>query len=347
LISVLRISKLFFFLILLLSANCATAQSFRTYAGEFLQLGTGARSLAMGGAAIAITNDPTSGYWNPAGLSELQYPGIAGMHEARFDNTVQHDFAAIAFPLGKDGGASISVLHIGISDIKDTRSAFVDRNGDGILNGDDYLDYSKVTSFGNYDWGVFFSYGQKKDSLFSYGATVKVIFRKLDADNNATGFGIDVGAKYHLTPSLTLAAVGEDITTTLLSYSSGTKELVSPTLKLGAGYLWDIFSDSTHLLLPAVDADIRFENLGSLSEVHLGPISSDFHFGLEYQFKRIIAIRAGYSDLKMFTIGAGVKLPRLSIDYAFQSFNGQDQLGNTHRISFTLSLEQEKWKRKM
>ncbi|MFI5264637.1 MAG: PorV/PorQ family protein [Candidatus Kapaibacterium sp.] len=342
-----RISKPFFFFFLLSAANCASAQTFRAYAGEFLQLGTGARSLAMGGAAIAVTNDPTSGYWNPAGLSELLYPGITGMHEARFDNTVQHDFAALAFPLGKDGGASISVLRIGISDIKDTRSAFVDRNGDGIFNGDDYLDYSKVSSFGNYDWGLLFSYGKKKDSLFSYGATIKVIFRKLDADNHATGFGVDVGARYHITPQLTLAAVGQDITTTLLSYSSGTKELVSPTLKLGAAYLWDIFSDSNHVILPAIDADIRFENLGSISEVHIGPMSSDFHFGLEYQFKQLIAIRAGYNDVKMFTIGAGVRLPRLSIDYAFQSFNGQDQLGNTHRISFTLSLEQEKWKRKM
>ena len=339
-------SELSVIVFLLFGFGSVGAQTFRTYAGEFLYLGAGARSLAMGGAAISTVDDASSGYWNPAGLSQLQYPTITGMHEARFDNTVQHDFAALAFPVGKDGGASISVLHIGISNIKDTRSALIDRNGDGILNGDDYIDYSKVTSFGNYDWGVLFSYGQKKDSLFSYGATVKVVFRKLDADNHATGFGIDFGLRYHPTPELTLAAMGQDITTTLLSYSSGTKELVSPTLKLGASYLWDISSDMNHTLLPAIEADIRFENLRSISEIHVGPLSSDFHFGLEYRFKRLIALRAGYNDLKMFTIGAGVRLPRLSIDYAFQSFNGQDQLGNTHRISFSLALEQEKWKRK-
>jgi hypothetical protein len=332
-------------LFLLLSFTTSFAQTIRTYAGEFLDLGAGARSLAMGGTAIATVDDATMGYWNPAGLSGLQYPSITGMHEARFDNTVQHDFAAFAFPLGKDGGAAISVLHIGISDIKDTRSALIDANGDGVFNEGDFIDYSKVTSFGNYDWGILFSYGQKKDSLFSYGATVKVIFRKLDADNSATGFGVDLGVRYHLLPQLTLAAVGQDITTTLLSYSSGTKELVAPTLKLGAAYLWDIFSDSNHTLLPALDANIHFENLGSLSEVHVGGVSADFLFGVEYQFKRLIAIRAGYNDLKMFTIGAGVHLPRLSIDYAFQSFSAQDQLGNTHRISFTLNLERDKWKR--
>jgi hypothetical protein len=280
-------------------------------------------------------------------LGQLMFPALTGMHEARFDNTVQHDFAALAFPLGKNGGASLTVLHIGISDIKDTRSAWIDANNDGKFDDGDYIDYSKVSSFGNWDWAVLFSYGQNKDSLFSYGATAKLIVRKLDMENRATGFGIDLGVRYRITKELTLAAVGQDITTTLLSYSSGTKELVSPTLKLGAAYLWDMFSDMNHVLLPAIDADIRFENRGNISEVHVGPISSDFHFGLEYRFRQLIGIRAGYSDVKMFTLGAGVQLPRLSIDYAFQSFNGQDQLGNTHRISFTLSLEQEKWRRKM
>src|SRR5205085_5893208 len=129
----------------LLLASSVRAQ-FRAYAGEFLQLGTGARSAAMGNAAIAVTNDATSGYWNPAALSEITYPSVTGMHEARFDNTVQHDFAAVAFPLGINGGASISVLHIGISDIKDTRSAWVDVNGTGVFGEGDYIDYSKVTS---------------------------------------------------------------------------------------------------------------------------------------------------------------------------------------------------------
>jgi hypothetical protein len=339
-------NKLFIFVFILIAGQNVHAQ-FRAYAGEFLQLGTGARSLAMGNAAIASSNDATSGYWNPAGLSEIQFPSITGMHEARFDNTVQHDFAALAFPLGQNGGAALTILHIGISNIKDTRSAWVDANSNGLFDEGDYIDYSKVSSFGNYDWGILFSYGQKKDSLLSYGATAKLIFRKLDEENHATGFGVDLGIRYHMTPELTLAAVGEDITTTLLSYSSGTKELVSPTLKLGAAYMWDLFSNFDHILLPAVDADFRFENRGSISEVHVGPVSADFHFGLEYQFKQLVALRIGYNDVKMLTIGAGVRLPKLSIDYAFQSFNGQDQLGNTHRVSFSLSLEKEKWKRKI
>jgi hypothetical protein len=339
-----RAGKLTFFIFLFFIAKVSTAQ-FRSYAGEFLQLGAGARSAAMGNAAIAISSDATSGYWNPSGLSDILYPSITGMHEAKFDNTVQHDFVALAFPVGLNGGASLSILHIGISNIKDTRTAWIDANGNGQFDEGDGIDYSKVTSFGNYDWGVLFSYGLKKDSLISYGASAKLIFRKLDAENHAIGFGVDLGIKYHISPEITLAAVAQDITTTLLSYSSGTKEFVTPTLKLGAAYLWDIFSDVDHVILPTIDADIHFENLGSIAEIHAGPLSADFHFGLEYEFKKLIAIRAGFNEQKMLTIGAGVHLPKLSVDYAFQSFNNLDQLGNTHRISFSLTLEKEKWKR--
>ncbi len=332
------------FLILVCSSQL-WAQSFRAYSGEFLQLGAGARSLGLGGAAIAFSNDATSGYWNPANLTTLEAPSISGMHESRFDGTVKYDYGAVAIPVGATGGAALSVFHIGIDNIKDTRNAFVDVTGSGTFDGDNYLDYSKVKTFGNYDWGFYLSYGQKRDSLLSYGVNLKFIIRKLDPQNSATGIGFDAGIRYTPIPNLMLAAVGQDITTTLLSYSTGTKELVSPTVKIGGAYLWNIFSLTDHTLMPVLDLDLRFENRGSVAEVALGPISADAHIGAEYQFKKIVALRAGFTDTKQLTLGAGIHLPKLSIDYAFQSFNAQDELGNIHRLSFSISLEREQWKR--
>jgi len=265
------------------------------------------------------------------------------MHEARFDNTVKYDYAAIGFPLGKTGGASLSVFHIGISDIKDTRNAFIDRSGTGTFDGENYLDYSKVTIFGNYDWGFYFSYGQAKDSNFSYGATFKFLLRKLESENSATGFGFDLGVKYKPMANLTLAAVGQDITTTMLSYTTGTKELVSPTIKIGGAYLWNVFSSADNTLMPVLDLDLMFEN--RVGEFEIGPISTDLHFGLEYMFKNIVSLRAGITDTKKLTFGAGVKLPKLAIDFAYQNFSAQDELGNIFRVSFAISLENAKWKR--
>ena len=45
---------------------------FRKYSNEFLNIGAGARGLAMGGAQVASANDATAGYWNPAGLTGVK-----------------------------------------------------------------------------------------------------------------------------------------------------------------------------------------------------------------------------------------------------------------------------------
>src|SRR5436190_8297960 len=139
-------------LLVLFSAVAVRGQSVANYAGEFLQLGVGARSLAMGGAGVAIAEDATAGYWNPAGLSKLQYPMVTGMHESRFDATVKYDYGAVGIPLDAQTSAALSVLHLGIGDIRDTRNALVDINKNGQLDPDEYLNYNKVKSFSNYDW---------------------------------------------------------------------------------------------------------------------------------------------------------------------------------------------------
>jgi F0F1-type ATP synthase alpha subunit len=66
---------------------------------------------------------------------------------------------------------------------------------------------------------------------------------------------------------------------------------------------------------------------------------------MEYEFRNLIALRAGYSDVKQLTLGAGVHFPKLNIDYSFARFGGADQLDNTHRISIMFTLEAEQFKR--
>jgi len=43
--------------------------------GEFLRWGVGCRALGMGRAFVAVANDASAIYWNPAGLMSLRYPG--------------------------------------------------------------------------------------------------------------------------------------------------------------------------------------------------------------------------------------------------------------------------------
>jgi hypothetical protein len=49
-----------------------SSAQFEKYSNEFLNIGAGARGLAMGGAQVAAVTDGTSVYWKPAGSCTLK-----------------------------------------------------------------------------------------------------------------------------------------------------------------------------------------------------------------------------------------------------------------------------------
>lgn len=314
------------------------------YAGEFMAIGVGGRPLGMGGAYVAVTNDVTSGYYNPAGLARINYPEISLMHDARFGNLENYDYVGIAIPFDNDMSFGLSIMRLAIDGIPDTRNALYDANGDGILNiNNDRLDYSKITEFSDQDWAFYLTFAKRQSDDFCLGANIKIIRRTI-AEYSAWGVGFDAGAWYSPMEKLYLGANLQDITTTMVAWSTGRNELISPTAKVGGAYEINFLSG---IITPAVDLDIRFENRQFASMFHVGPISFDAHVGFEYNFKNIFAVRAGYNDVKQFTIGAGVKLPKLNIDYSFARFSGSsvETLDDTHRISIMLTLEEPKFLR--
>jgi hypothetical protein len=314
------------------------------YAGEFMTFGVGGRANAMGGAFTAVSNDIAAAYYNPAGLASLNYPQIALMHEQKFGDLINYNYGAVAIPYGKDMSFGLSAMRIGIDGISDTRNALYDANGDGVIDVNDgyRLDENKITTFNNTDWAFLFTFAKRQSEKFYWGANVKVIHRNI-AEYTATGIGFDVGAMYFPTERLRLGANLQDITTTLVAWSTGRNELISPTAKLGAAYSFNFLFGQ---FMPAADFDVRFENRKYASEFHAGPVSFDAHFGLEYKFKELFAVRFGYNDVKQFTIGAGVKLPKLNIDYSYAQFsNSENDLGKSHRISLILTLEEARFLR--
>jgi len=319
----------------------AGAQTIAKYAGEFMAIGVGGRALGLGGAHAALANDATAGYWNPAALARINYPEGIIMHDECFGSLINYDFAAIAVPYGSDASVGLSVLRLGVDGIPDTRNAWIDNNNNGIFDNADRLDYDKVSYFNAADWAVYFTYAKRASSGFMYGANVKIIRRTL-GDGSATGIGFDVGALYSPIQNLFLGVNAQDITTTLVAWSTGRNELVSPTLKIGAAYSIDALGGR---FTPAVDVDVRFENRRFASIANLGPISFDPHAGLEFDYKNTIALRVGYNDVKQLTLGAGLHLRMLDVDYSFAKFAADETLGNTHRISLRFVLQDQKFGR--
>ena len=60
-----------FLMMLLLICKQSEAQ-FAKYSNEFLNIGAGARGMAMGNAQVASVTDGTAGYWNPAALADVR-----------------------------------------------------------------------------------------------------------------------------------------------------------------------------------------------------------------------------------------------------------------------------------
>ncbi len=319
--------------------------SISKYAGEFMAIGVGGRPLGMGGAYVAIANDVTAGYYNPAGLAHIIYPEISIMHDERFGGIVNYDYASVAIPYGKDMSFGLSIMRLGVDGIPDTREALIDKNTGQVIYDINLpsarLDVNKITEFSDQDWAFYLTFARRHSDKFYYGANVKIITKKL-AEYSAYGIGFDVGAWYTPFDKFSLGANIQDVTTTLVAWSTGRNELISPTAKVGAAYQLGFLGGT---FTPALDFDIRFENRQYASNFNVGPVSFDMHAGLEYNFKDIFAVRAGYNDVKQFTIGAGIKLPKLNIDYSFAKFSDKESLGDTHRISLILTLEEPKFLR--
>ena len=325
----------------MVSACSAEAQTVVKYAGEFMAIGVGGRALGLGGSYVALASDATAGYWNPGALARIEYPEAVLMHDERFGSLVNYDFASVALPYGEDASLGLSILRLGVDGIPDTRKAWIDSNSNGLFDYGDRLDYDKITYFNAADWAIYFTYAKRASTNLLYGANVKLIRRDL-AEQSATGIGFDVGVLYSPVPNLYLGANAQDITTTLVAWSTGRNELISPTLKIGSTYFVNALGGR---FAPTVDVDIRFENRQFASIAHLGPVSFDPHAGLEFEYKSTVALRVGYSDVKQLTLGAGVHFRMLDVDYSFAKFSSDDNLGNTHRISLRFVLESERFKR--
>src|SRR5262245_32632112 len=116
-----KTSHLYLTLITIFLSSISSAQ-FRKYSNEFLNIGAGARGLAMGGAQVASVNDGTAGYWNPAGLTGVKdHPQVNLMHAEYFAGIGKYDFGSIVFPASNNKRTfGVSALRFAVDDIMNT-----------------------------------------------------------------------------------------------------------------------------------------------------------------------------------------------------------------------------------
>ncbi|MBN1434634.1 UPF0164 family protein [Candidatus Fermentibacterales bacterium] len=334
------------------------------YAGEFLYVGAGGRALGMGSAFVAVADDASAAYWNPAGVCTRTGQSAQFMHSERFGGLIRYDYLSYSRVSGTTGlGASLFRTDAGrIADTTDLE--WYDTGSDGVFGvdgegvpgdaGDDDYDPStnpggtegngvwdpgeeliydegRISYGGSVDWALYLTWSRQLTSDLSVGGSAKLIQRGL-MDHSAYGVGLDLGVLWRPVPALSCGLNLQDAFGTYLFWDTGSNEAVLPTAKAGLALHWPLRKFASDITL-SLDGDFRFEGREFSAQYHLGRMSLDTHMGLEITVRNLVSLRVGSNEGSM-TAGAGLALPlfgkRVSLDYAFLS---HQDLDSTHRVS--------------
>jgi imidazoleglycerol phosphate dehydratase HisB len=253
----------------------------------FLKIGVGARAMGLGSAYVAVADDPTALYWNPAGLAAShEGVNVTAMHNEWIADFRQ-EYAAATVPAGPGTlGASFTGFYMA--------DELERRDDTGTLTG----------HFGFNDVAATVGYGLKVAKGADAGLAVRYV-REMIAEESATSFAFDFGGRYKLSDTgLSLGAavqnVGGDAKFVAESFP------IPLTTRLGAAYTHAITSLQGTALLTT-------EYRKALGE------DGRFHLGGEFAYHDWLALRAGAKfgyDNQDVSFGLGITHKNIKFDYA-------------------------------
>lgn len=359
----------FSLIIILLAFFQPAGAQFRKYSNEFLNIGAGARGLAMGGAQVATASDATAGYWNPAGLTGVRDYANAGlMHADYFAGIAKYDYASLAIPLKQSNRTlGFSVLRFAVDDIPNTLF---------LVEPDGSINYNNITSFSSADYAFLVSFAQriKEDgkNRISIGGNAKVIHRKVGDFARAWGFGMDAGIQIH-GDKWHIGVVAKDITTTFNAWSFSfndrekeilyltnndipvrSTELTAPRVTVGGSY--DFRLGSQVALQAEIDLDMTFDGRRN-TIVSTNALNVDPRIGMEASVKDVFFVRAGICNFQRAladadtlnlnrnkvwiyqpSLGAGFRINNVMLDYSFSNLANQSNPLFTHIFSLRINF---------
>jgi len=360
--------KFFFVFFISFSFFLANAQVPRKYSNEFLSLGIGARGLALANTMVSLSNDVTAAYWNPAGLARLEKPyQLSAMHAEFYAGIAKYDYIGTAYKVDHKHAVAFSWIRFGVDNIMNTTE---------LIDNQQNFDYNKITYFSAADNAFLLSYAYNFEKVkgLSAGANAKIIRRTIGKFAGAWGFGLDVGVQYNI-KGWQMGAMLRDATSTFNAWNyhltdriievfnetgneipTNTLELTIPRLNIGAAKYVEFGKGFNGTF--ALDFDWTFDGKRN-TLIKSNVLSIEPHFGMEFAYKTIVALRAGIGNFQQilqfdgkkktfcqinFGIGIGIK-DIVFIDYALTDL-GKFSVGrNSHVFSLKVAIESFKKKK--
>lgn len=329
--SIKNIRKLFFsiVIILILNTGISFAQLFPNLGGQrsgttslqFLKIGTSARGTAMGEAFVAVSDDITSLYWNPAGLVSFKENGVTASFTQWFVDTKLMNFGAV-YHLDGSNAIGLNVTSLSTEDMKVTTE--YQPNGTGA-----YFKFSDL-SFG-------LSYARQMTEQFSFGATIKYVNENLGdlqmegvlgdlATFYRTGLGTSRFAIVISNFGGQVSPVGE---AQLVNGSTATSfQKFPPPTNFQLGFAMEPWMNRENRLTTSIQLNSPTDNAENIA------------LGVEYAYKNFLFFRGGLKinvDDENFSGGVGFHVP---ISFAYADFDysisNYIQLGLAQRLTLNI-----------
>lgn len=265
-----------------------------TSGAQFLKISIG-RGTAMGEAFVAVSDDATANFWNPAGLATVTMREI-GFHHNEWIADIRHEYLTAAFPLGGFGtvGVSVTALQMGemeITAVDDPNTTIREDTGTGQF-------------FNASDYAIGFAFGRMFTDRLAGGLTFKAVQQQIWS-TTAAGIAFDFGIHYNTgVKGLRLAAAmnnfgtdiafaGRDLDVTYDPYPGSPVfyELLPATLKSSHfplpltfrfGLAFNPIETESNVLTLALDLNHPNDNYETLN------------FGVEYGYLNTLFLRFGY-----------------------------------------------------
>ncbi len=243
---------------------------------QFENTDVGARPTALGGAFTSLSDNSLAIFYNPAGLGQVKY----------------REFAAFYSP-----------APFGLTDLSTASLSYSEPLSFGTIGA-----AFKTYGFELYRENNFIvSYGNSYKNKIYYGANINVYNLHIQNYNNATAFGLDIGAMAYIAKFLQWGFFGKNITGTKIGEA---KEKIAQVYRSGFTFQ----PEEKLRLIGEIEKDVKY------------PLS--VRGGLEYSVIDFLDLRFGVgSQPAIFSAGVGINYNIFSFDY---SFTKSEDLGFTH-----------------
>ncbi len=320
-----------FFIIMLSGLSVAGAQMKKVAQAkmQFLKLGVGARAAAMGDAFTALSGDPVSVFYNPAGCAAVQ--GFTLMlNQTNWIADIQHKAAVLSYNTGQFGVFTVNYIKVDYGTMERT-----------VVDAHAWEGYLSLGEFTVNEYAVGVGYATRITDRFFIGGQVKYAYQDLgttyawqylqtqfetsgEVKNKSEAVAYDFGTFYNF--GFKNIRIG-------MSVQNFANKPLPLTFRFGAAVDLNefLFPDAgSHVLTLAVDG------------LHPKDYSERVHFGLEYVFDQTVALRGGYKlnyDAEGLSGGIGLRTTlmgtTIAFDYAFTDFGA---LGSVSRLSLSIQL---------